>query len=53
MEKCLLTNTVRVRELNLKSALQFTVVLMIGYLLYILVSVDMCSLQIRNAVFIP
>ena len=50
MEKCLLTSTVLVQKLNLKFTRQIMVVIMIGYPLYILVSVEMCSLQIRNAV---
>ena len=46
MEKCLLASTVLVQKLNLKFTRQIMVVIMIGYPLYILVSVEMCSLQI-------
>ena len=50
MEKCLLTRTVLVRKLNLKSTRQIMVVIIIDYLLHILIPVKMCSVQIRNAV---
>ena len=50
MEKCLLTRTVLVRKLNLKSTRQIMVVIIIDYLLHILIPVEMCSVQIRNAV---
>ena len=50
MEKCLLTRTVLVRKLNLKSTRQIMVVIIIDYLLHILIPVEMRSVQIRNAV---
>ena len=50
MEKCLLTRTVLVRKQNLKSTRQIMVVIIIDYLLHILIPVEMCSVQIRNAV---
>ena len=50
MEKCLLTGMVLVQKLNLKSTRQIMVVIIIDYLFHILISVKMCSVQIRNAV---
>ena len=50
MEKYLLTRTVLVRKLNLKSTRQIMVVIIIDYLFHILIPVKMCSVQIRNAV---
>ena len=50
MGKCLLTGTVLVRKLNLKSTRQIMVVIIIDCLFPILISVKMCSVQIRNAV---
>ena len=52
MEKCLLTLTVLVRKQNLKSTRQIMVVIIIDYLFHILIPAEMCSVQIRNAVFI-
>ena len=43
------TNTL-VLKLNLKSTRQIMVVIIIDYLLHILIPVEMCSVQIRNAV---
>ena len=50
MEKCLLTRTVLVWKLNLKSTRQIMVVIIIDYLFHILIPIKMCSVQIRNAV---